>query len=86
MEAAYLPIPIKGIHHSSFRYLCLRFYYGRVRAGLSPIIYSLHVDALLKGCRNCWSYKVLKFAFEANITKFNPGNAYFSKQMLDAIC
>ena len=31
-------------------------------------------------------YKVLKFAFEANITKFNPDNAYFSKHMLDAIC
>ena len=40
----------------------------------------------LKECRNCWSYKVLKFALESNITKFNPDNAYFSKHMLDAIC
>ena len=44
------------------------------------------ITLFLKGCRNCWSYKVLKFVFEANITKFQPDNAYFSKHMLDAIC
>ena len=49
-------------------------------------IWKENITLFLKGCRNCWSYKVLKFAFEANITKFNPDNAYFSKQMLDAIC
>ena len=34
----------------------------------------------------CWSYKVLKFAFVADITKFDPYNAYFSQHVMDAIC
>ena len=40
----------------------------------------------LKGCRICWSHKVLQLAFEANITKFDPGKAYFSQHVLGAIC
>ena len=57
------------------------------QANHSNMAHSIWKDTtlFLKGCRNCWSYKVLKFAFEANITKFNPDNAYFSN-MLDAIC
>ena len=30
------------------------------------------ITLFLKGCRTCWSYKVLKFAFVADITKFDP--------------
>ena len=44
------------------------------------------ITLFLKGCRTCWSYKVLKFAFVADITKFDPDKAYFSQHVLDAIC
>ena len=54
--------------------------------GGMPLNWKDNITLFLKGCRNCWSYKVLKFVFEANITKFNPDNAYFSKHMLDVIC
>ena len=40
----------------------------------------------LNGCRTCWSYKVLKFAFVADITKFDPDKTCFSQHVLDAIC
>ena len=32
------------------------------------------------------SYEVLKFAFVADITMFDPDKAYFSQHVLDAIC
>ena len=44
------------------------------------------ITLYLKGCRTCWSYKVLKFAFVADITKFDPDKSYFSQHVLDAIC
>ena len=44
------------------------------------------ITLFLKGCRSCWSYKVLKFAVVADITKFDPDKAYFSQHVLDAIC
>ena len=44
------------------------------------------ITSFLKGCRTYWSYKVLKFAFVADITKFDPDKAYFSQHVLDAIC
>ena len=43
-------------------------------------------DITFLGCRTCWSNKVLKFAFVADITKFDPDRAYFSQHVLDAIC
>ena len=49
-------------------------------------IWKDNIKLFLKGCRNCWSYKVLKFAFESNITKFNPDDTYYSQHVLDAIC
>ena len=49
-------------------------------------IWKDNITLFLKGCRTCWSYKVLKFAFVADITKFDPDKAYFSQHVLDAIC
>ena len=49
-------------------------------------IWKDNIILFLKGCRTCWSYKVLKFAFVADITKFDPDKTYFSQYVLDAIC
>ena len=35
------------------------------------------ITLFFKGCRTCWSYKVLKFAFVADIAKFDPDKAFF---------
>ena len=33
---------------------------------------------MLNGCHDCWSYKAIKYAFEANLTNFDPDNNIFS--------
>ena len=48
---------------------------------MANAIWKDNIKLFLKGCRNCWSYKVLKFAFESNIkskSEFNPDNMYYS--------
>ena len=50
------------------------------------MIFGRTISRCLKGCRTCWSYKVLKFAFVADITKFDLDKAYFSQHVLEAIC
>ena len=50
---------------------------------MANAIWKDNIELFLKGCRNCWSYKVLKFAFESDIPKFNPDNTYYSQHALD---
>ena len=32
---------------------------------------------MLNGCHDCWSYKAIKFAFEAKLINFDPDNNIF---------
>ena len=41
---------------------------------------------MLNGCHDCWSYKAIKFACEANLTNFDPDNNIFSIQTFNEVC
>ena len=53
---------------------------------MANAIWKDNIKLIFKGFRKCWSYRVLKLAFESNITKFNPDNTYYSQDVLAAIC
>ena len=41
---------------------------------------------MLNGCHDCWSYKAIKFAFEAKLFYVNPDICTFSLQAFNEVC
>ena len=49
-------------------------------------IWKDNIKLMLNGCHDCWSYKAIKFACEANLTNFDPDNNIFSIQTFNEVC
>ena len=44
------------------------------------------VRMMLNGCHDCWSYKAIKYAFDAKLTNFDPDNNILSTQTFNEVC
>ena len=49
-------------------------------------IWKDNIKLMLNGCHDCWTYKAIKFAFEAKLINFNPDINIFSMQTLIEVC
>ena len=49
-------------------------------------IWKDNIKLMLNGCHDCWSYKAIQYAFEANLTHFDPDNNVFSIQTFNEVC
>ena len=49
-------------------------------------IWKDNIKLMLYGCHNCWSYKAIKFAFDAKLIDFNPAINIFSTQTFSEVC
>ena len=45
-----------------------------------------NIKLMLDGCHDCWTYKAIKFAFEAKLINFNPDINIFSMQTFSEVC
>ena len=49
-------------------------------------IWQDNIKLMLNGCHYCWSYKAIKFAFDAKLIDFNPDINIFSMQTFSEVC
>ena len=49
-------------------------------------IWKDNIKLMLNSCHDCWSYKAIKYAFEANQNNFDPDNNVFSALTFNEVC
>ena len=49
-------------------------------------IWKDNIKLMLNGCHDCWSYKAIKYAFEANLINFDPDYNISTYRLLNEVC